>query len=76
MCCTEAAAADVVLLYAKEDGHQMGALLETGAALGAGKQVWCVSPHRWSFRHHPLVRNFETLEDAVAAATARKAGER
>ena len=51
--CSEAAATDVVLLYAREDKHQMGALLEAGAALSAGKQVWCVSPHRWSFRHHP-----------------------
>ena len=74
-CCSEAAAADVVLLYARKDKHQMGTLLEAGAALGAGKQVWCVSPHRWSFRHHPLVRNFTSLEDAVTAAMAAKAGE-
>jgi hypothetical protein len=40
MCTSEAAAADVVLLYARSDETQMGALLECGAALGAGRQVY------------------------------------
>ena len=76
LCCSEAAAADVVLLYACEDERQCGALIEAGCALGAGKQVWCVSPHKWSFRNHPRVRNFDTLEAAVAALVAIDAGER
>jgi hypothetical protein len=76
ICCAEAAEADVVLLYGREDERQCGSLIEAGCALGAGKQVWCVSPHRWSFRNHPLVRNFETLEAAVRAIMAWKAGER
>ena len=30
---------------------------------------WMVSPHDWSWRHHPQVRRFETLADAIAAIT-------
>jgi hypothetical protein len=71
---SEAAAADVVLLYARADENQMGALLETGAALAAGKQVFAVSPHQWSFRQHPRVTNFESLEEAVAAIMASTSG--
>jgi hypothetical protein len=35
-CVDEAAAADVVLMFAREDESQMGALIEVGAALAAG----------------------------------------
>jgi hypothetical protein len=56
--------------------RQMGALIEVGAALGAGKQVFLVSPHNWSFQHHPRVRRFDTLEAAVAAIMAGAAGEK
>jgi hypothetical protein len=71
-CCDEAAAADIVLFYAKADEYQMGALIEAGAALGAGKQVWCISPHRWSFRHHPRCRNFESLDQAIAELATKR----
>jgi hypothetical protein len=74
-CVDEAAAADVTLMFAQNGERQMGALLEAGAALGAGRQVYCVSPHSWSFRHHERVRNFDTLEQAVAAIVRRHDGE-
>jgi hypothetical protein len=35
--------------------------------LGAGKRVYLVSPHDWSWKHHPRVRVFDTLEAAVTA---------
>jgi hypothetical protein len=66
-CVEEAAAADVVLMYADKSERQMGALIEVGAALAAGARVFLVSPHPWSWRHHPQVRCFETLADAIAA---------
>lgn len=47
-CVEEAAAADIVLMYAREDESQNGALIEVGAALAAGKRVFLVSPHNWS----------------------------
>jgi hypothetical protein len=43
-----------------------GSLLEAGAALGAGKRVYLVSPHDWPFlRHHPRVKSFPDLAAAV-----------
>jgi hypothetical protein len=63
-------------MYAGADERQMGALLEVGAALGAGKRVYLVSPHDWSWKHHPKVRRFATLEAAVTAIMAGAAGER
>jgi hypothetical protein len=68
-CVAEAAAADVLLLYATQDERQCGALVELGSALAAGKRVFLVSPHTWSFEHHPNVRRFDSLADAVAAIT-------
>jgi hypothetical protein len=35
-CIDEASSADIVLVYAREDERQMGALIEAGAALAAG----------------------------------------
>jgi hypothetical protein len=35
-----------------------------------------VSPHDWSFQHHPRVKRFATLEAAVTAVMAGAAGER
>jgi hypothetical protein len=76
-CIADATAADVLLLFAKEDERQFGALLECGAALGAGKQVYVVSPHPWPFlRNNPRVRSFATLADAVAAIKGAETGER
>ena len=66
-CVEEAAAADVVLMYAGTDENQNGALVEVGAALAAGRRVFLISPHDWSWAHHPNVRRFDTLAAAVAA---------
>jgi len=46
-----------------------GALLEAGAALAAGKQVYVVSPDEWTFAHHPNCRVFASLEEAANAIT-------
>jgi hypothetical protein len=51
--------------------RQCGALLEVGAALGADKQVFLVSPYEWSIAHHPNVRRFATLEDAIGELIKR-----
>jgi hypothetical protein len=75
-CCREAAEADIALMYACAEERQNGALIEVGAALGAGKQVYLVSPHDWSWKHHPRVRVFDTLEAAIVAIMAGTAGER
>jgi hypothetical protein len=70
-CVRQAARADIVLLIAQRDEHHLGAILEAGCALGAGKRVFVVAPdHGWSFAHHPRCRRFDTLEQAVKAITA------
>jgi hypothetical protein len=69
-CISEATAADVVLFYAGANEMQCGALLEVGAALSAGKQVFCVSPYTWSFSNHPRCPRFGSLAEAVEAAAA------
>ena len=66
-CLNEASAADIVLMFAQEGENQNGALIEVGAALSAGKRVYLVSPHDWSWAHHSRVKRFDTLADAVAA---------
>jgi hypothetical protein len=46
-------------------------ITQAGCALGAGKEVYLVAPWAdWSLQHHPRVRYFETLEDAVTALVA------
>ena len=62
--------ADITLMFAQEGERQMGALVEAGACFGAGKRLYLVTPHAWSFQHHPRVRNFKTIEQAVAAIAA------
>src|SRR5262249_19846293 len=66
-CISEAAAADIVLLYARQDERQMGALIEAGAALAAGKRVFLVSDGELRFAHHPRCRRVATLAAAVEA---------
>ena len=46
-CVDEAAAADITLIFAQEGERQMGALVEAGECLGAGKRLYLVSPHAW-----------------------------
>jgi hypothetical protein len=76
-CLREAAESDVLVLYAEEPEQHFGALLECGAALGAGKQVFLVSPHPWPFlRNHPRVRSFDSIAEAVRSICALRDGER
>lgn len=56
------------------DERQCGALIEIGAALAAGKQVFVVSEYEWTVAHHPKCRVFESLETAIAALVAMQAG--
>jgi hypothetical protein len=66
-----------VLLFVSLEGETAcSGLIEVGAALALGKQVWVLSPYWWSFSNHPHARTFTTLEAAVAAIVARTAGER
>jgi hypothetical protein len=65
----------VVLAFCGVGENQNGALIEVGAALGAGKLVYLVTEHEWSWQHHPNVRRFRTLEEAVIAIQARGNGE-
>jgi hypothetical protein len=58
------------------DERHFGSLIEAGAALGAGKWVYLVSPHEWPFlRHHPRVRSFDSSADAIEAIMAARVGE-
>jgi hypothetical protein len=76
-CLKEAAECDVLVLYAEEQEQHFGALLESGAALAAGKSVFLISPHPWPFlRNHPRCRSFDNLAEAVRAIVAMQAGER
>jgi hypothetical protein len=75
--CIEAARAADVLLFLDLPGETAkGALIEMGAALAFGRQVFLVSETDWNVGHHPRVRRFRRLEDAVAAIKAMEAGER
>lgn len=64
-CIGEAARCDILLCYAQEDEVLKGALVEVGAALGAGKFVYYVGPKTiGSWLHHPLVFQFPSLGKA------------
>jgi hypothetical protein len=74
-CCDLAATCDVTLFLALPGEQHCGALLECGAALGAGHSVFAVSAVEFSFLTHPRCRSFENLAAAVQAVTARQPGE-
>jgi hypothetical protein len=75
-CLISAAAADILLFFDAPGENQCGALIELGAELAFGKQVFLVSENWWSIEHHPRCRKFRRLEDAIAAIKAIEAGER
>jgi hypothetical protein len=70
----DAAAADILLFLDLEGENQCGGLIELGAALAAGKQVFIVSKNFWSVEHHRRVRKFDDLESAIRAIKAKQAG--
>jgi hypothetical protein len=74
-CLQSASEADICLFVCNEGEVACGQLLEAGAALSAGKEVWIVSDYWFSFSHLPNCRTFASLEDAIAAIMARKQGE-
>jgi hypothetical protein len=74
-CCRLAASCNVTLFLALSGEQHAGALLECGAALGAGRAVFAVSAVDFSFLTHPHCRSFETLPAAVSAIVAMQAGE-
>ena len=63
-------------VYAACDERQMGALVELGAGLASGAQVFLVTDHQWSVAHHPRVRSFPNLAAAISAIVAMQNGER
>jgi hypothetical protein len=75
-CVAEAAEADVCLFVCNEGETACGALIEAGAALAAGRQVFVVSPYDWTFANHPRCRVFTSLEAAIVAIMAMQEGER
>jgi hypothetical protein len=75
-CVAEASQADICLFVCNESETACGALIEAGAALAAGRQVFVVSPYEWTFSNHPRCRVFPSLEMAIAAIVAMREGER
>jgi hypothetical protein len=75
-CLEQAADADICLFYAPEGATQCGSLIEIGAALVSGREVWVVSDYQWTIAHHPRCRTFKSIEACVAAVVARVKGER
>lgn len=74
-CASEAACADVTLVYLEQGDELRGAYVEMGVALGCGKQVYFVNPdnaHVTDAIHHPLVTQFKTLEEAVAVLSVSR----
>lgn len=74
-CAREAAAADGLILYLEPGETRKGALIEAGAALGAGKPVFqvgtCASVEAGegsdaSFTSHPRWHRFRRLDDVFA----------
>jgi len=75
-CIAESSGADALILY-RQDGEPLkGALVEAGAALGAGRPVFAVGfdgeddLRTFSFLNHPLVKRCAGLEEAFTLAGA------
>jgi hypothetical protein len=66
-CIREAASAEICIVLLRAGEQHAGALLEAGAALAAGRRVYMVDEIGFSFAHHPSVRRFATLAQAVEA---------
>jgi Nucleoside 2-deoxyribosyltransferase len=68
-CIEQARDCDILLVYCGPEENQNGAFLEIGSALGAGKTVYLVTEHEWSWQHHPNVRRFVSLLLGVLKAS-------
>ncbi len=79
-CIDEARESAAVILFREDEEPLKGALVETGAALGAGKPVFAVGFNgpgdlkTFSFLYHPMVIRCDSLETALdlAGALVRK----
>lgn len=66
-------AADIlIVLPPRNGGNLRGALVEAGMAIGLGKKVIIVGqcPDYGTWRWHPTVYNYSTLEAAISFLTA------
>ena len=75
-CIDEASKSVATVLYREDDELLKGALIEAGAALGAGKPVYTVGFNGpedmkiFSFLYHPMVVRCESLDCALSLASA------
>lgn len=77
-CLSEAAGADVLILYHHSDNDVLkGAFIELGAALSHGRKVIVVGNPPGTWPAHPNVERAESMEAALkrAAAIVTEAGE-
>jgi nucleoside 2-deoxyribosyltransferase-like protein len=75
-CISEASMCDVLLFVSRKGEQACGALIEMGAALACGAQVFIVSDDSWSVSHHPRCRVLPDLEAAITALVAMSKGEK
>jgi hypothetical protein len=64
----EASTAKALIVYCETGEILKGALVEVGAALGAGVPVFAVGCEHQNFCHHPLVTRCASLKAALADA--------
>jgi hypothetical protein len=74
-CVSLAARCELTLFLALPGEQHAGAILECGAALSAGREVYAVSAIDFTFLRHPNCRIFPDLRAAITAIVARKKGE-
>lgn len=66
-CIREASAASALVIYCEKDEVLKGAWIELGAALHAGVQIYAVGIEGFTVAHHPAIRHFPTMKDAMTA---------
>jgi hypothetical protein len=67
-CLAQASNADVCILFYESEYRHFGSLLEAGATLAGGGQVFLVSDVALPFlANHPSVKSFNSLALAIAA---------
>ena len=68
-CIKESAICDFLVLYIESNDILKGALIEVGAALGAGKEVRFVEANHTTlktiFKHHSLWKEFNSIDEAL-----------
>lgn len=65
-CIAEASSAAACVVYVEPGETLKGALVEVGAALASGREVrWVGTPVSQTLMSHPMVKRFETVEEAL-----------